>query len=755
MIRFLLAGLMAAALAAGASIAEKTAGMTRMDGLFPLYWDAKSGSLFLEVSRWGEEFLLYTSLPAGLGSNDVGLDRGQTGRARVVRFERVGPKILLIEANRRYRSSSSEAAEQRAVADSFASTVHWGFAPAAEEGARVLVDATAFFVRDGHEAAAAVRRAKAGSYRVDAGRSAVWLERTKSFPRNTEVEVLLTFAGEPQGGLVGSVSPSAEAFTVREHYSFVALPGPGFEPKALDPRSSFNATTYLDYSTPLGEPMTKRWAIRHRLPIRYYLDPGTPEPVRSALLEGARWWAQAFPAGQYTVEMLPEGADPMDARYNMINWVHRSTRGWSYGASIVDPRTGEILKGNVTLGSLRVRQDYLIAEGVLAPYERGKAVSPAMREMGLARLRQLSAHEVGHTLGLAHNFAASANGRASVMDYPHPQIDLDADGKPTLRNAYAVGLGDWDKMAIGWGYLGRPLVFDRLRFLSDQDARDEGGASPVAHLWDNGANAVDELNRLMTVRRKILARFGEENIPEGEALSALGDRLVPMYLLHRYQTEAAVKVLGGVDYSYALRGDGQKIAEPVAPAEQRRALAAVLATIDPAELEIPERILRLLPPRAFGYEATREQFASRTGLTFDPVAAAESAANHTVGLLLHPDRAGRLEQLAARVPGSPGFGEVLRALLARPAMRKTGLQGEIQKAVRTVVMQHLMVLVADGGAQASARAIALDGLLQMKYEGSALAVAEIDRFLRDGKPPAMAKPLPPPPGQPIGCEEWF
>ncbi len=754
MIRLLAILLVSSALAAGATIAEKTAGMTKLDGLFPLYWDGKSGNLYLEISRWGEEVLLYTSLPAGLGSNDIGLDRGQTGRARVVRFERVGPKVMLIEGNRRFRSSSADAAEQKAVADSFASTVHWGFAPAAEEGQRVLIDATPFFVRDGHEAAATVRRARAGTYRVDASRSAVWMERTKSFPRNTEVEVMLTFTGEPQGGLVGSVSPSTEAFTVREHYSLVALPGSGFTPKALDPRSSFNAVTYMDYSTPLGEPMTKRWAVRHRLPIRYYLDPGTPEPVRTALLEGARWWAQAFPAGQYTVEMLPDGADPMDVRYNMINWVHRSTRGWSYGASIVDPRTGEILKGNVTLGSLRVRQDYLIAEGVLAPYERGKAVSPAMKEMGLARLRQLSAHEVGHTLGLAHNFAASVNGKASVMDYPHPQIDLDASGKPTLANAYATGLGEWDKMAIGWGYLGGALTLDRLRFLSDQDARDEGGASPVAHLWDNGADAVDELNRVMLVRRKILARFGEDNLPMSEPMSSLGDTLVPMYLLHRYQTEAASKVIGGVDYTYALRGDGQKIAEPVKPAEQRRALAAVLATIDPAELEIAERILALLPPRAFGYGTTREQFRSRTGLTFDPVGAAEAAANHTVGLLFHAERAGRLEQLAARVAGSPGFGEVMRAVLAKTGVKRPGMQGEIQKAVRTVVMQHLMALAANEEAQASARALAMDGLLQMKADG-ALTAAAIDRFVREGKPPAMAKPLEAPPGQPIGCEDWF
>jgi hypothetical protein len=468
--KWLCLALLCGAACAAATIEEKTAGMRRMPGLFPLYWDDKAGSLYLEIERMGEEFLFYTSLTRGLGSNDVGLDRNQLGNERILHFRRVGPKVLLVENNLRYRARSEDAAERAAVAGAFATATHFGFNVAAETGARVLVDLTPFVVRDGHRAADRFKNARSGNYRVDNARSVVEIAGTKNFAANTEVEVTLTFTGEPQGRFVSSVAPDSESVTLGEHYSFVQLPGPGYKPRAFDPRSSFIPMEYRDYAAPLGAPMDQRVIVRHRLhkkdpsaavsepvkPIVYYLDPATPEPVRSALLEGARWWDQAFAAagyrGAFRVEMLPAGADPMDIRYNMIHWVHRSTRGWSYGSSVTDPRTGEILKGNVTLGSLRVRQDYMIAEGLLAPYEAGKPANAAMREMALARLRQLSAHEVGHTLGLTHNFASSISNRASVMDYPHPLVTLTAAGTIDMANAYATGIGEWDKVAIAFGY---------------------------------------------------------------------------------------------------------------------------------------------------------------------------------------------------------------------------------------------------------------------------------------------------------------
>ncbi|MBM3784774.1 MAG: DUF5117 domain-containing protein [Acidobacteria bacterium] len=772
--------------------------MKKHAGFLPLYWDEKSGNLFLEIERMGEEFLFYTSLAGGLGSNDVGLDRNQIGRSRILHFRRVGPKVLLVEKNVRFRANSNDAAERRAVEDAFAQSTHWGFPVTAEEGARVLIDVTPFILRDGHNAASRLRGARSGAYRVDASRSAVYMDRTRNFPDNTEMEVSLTFTGDVQGRYVSEVTPDAESVTLREHYSFVRLPEPGYKPRRFDTRSSFIPLTFFDYAAPLGESTAQRLAIRHRLekrdpsaqvseavkPIVYYVDNATPEPIRGALLEGARWWNQAFEAAGYRnafqVEVLPADADPLDVRYNMIHWVHRSTRGWSYGSAVTDPRTGEILKGNVTLGSLRMRQDYLIAEGLLAPYESGKPVNPAMREMALARIRQLSAHEVGHTIGLTHNFASSVNDRASVMDYPHPLVSLAASGGIDLSSAYATGIGEWDKVAIAWGYqhfaprVDEAAALDRilrdalsrgLRFMADDEARDPGGSHPSAHLWDNGKNAIDELQRVMELRAKVLERFNSNVIRDGAPMSQMADTLVPVYLMHRYQVEAAAKSLGGVDYNFALKGDGQFVTRVVPAVEQNRALAALLRTLQPGTLELPERLLREIPPIAYGYPETREQFQSRTGRTFDAVAAAETAAHHTLGLLLNAERAARLDQLKARDGSQPGFVAVLRGLLQATwhARHEPGMRSEVQKAVNMAVLHHLMVLAANEQAAAGVRAQAhasLESLrvaLRAKTGGDdwramyVFAAQQIDRFQKDPKIIPVPKPVEPPPGQPIGC----
>ena len=679
--------------AAAATITEKTAGTQKLAGYFNLYWDAKEGKLWLEIDKWDSEFLYQSGLSAGMGSNDIGLDRGQLGATRIVRFERSGPKVLLVQENLDYRAVSEDPAEKRAVHDSFAESVIAGFTVAAEEKDRVLVDATDFFLRDAHDIPATLKRTKQGTYHLDATRCAIYLPLTKNFPLNTEVEAVLTFAGDEPGQWVRQVTPSPDSITVREHHSFVQLPPPGYKPRVYDPRSSFFGISYMDYATPVSEPIVKRYISRHRLqkkdpaaatsepvqPIIYYLDRGAPEPIRSALLDGARWWNQAFEAAGYKnafrVELLPEDADPMDLRYNVIQWVHRATRGWSYGAGVVDPRTGEIIKGHVTLGSLRVRQDYLIAEGLLAPYEQGKPVSPKMLEMALARLRQLAAHEVGHTLGLQHNYSASTVNRSSVMDYPPPVVTLGADGVPDVSNAYATGIGEWDKVSIAFGYQDFAPGVDEhaelnkiisgalsrgLRYLTDQDARPPGSSSSVAHLWDSGTNAVDELNRLMKVRAAALSRFGENNIRVDAPLSTIEDALVPIYMLHRYQVEAASKLIGGMDYTFALRGDGQTPTQIVAPAEQRRALASVLATVKPGVLALPEPLLKIIPPRVPDYERGREHFKIRTSPAFDALAPAEAAAGHTLEFLFNAERASRLVEFHARDAKNPEPGRSAR-----------------------------------------------------------------------------------------------
>ncbi|MFP4624817.1 MAG: zinc-dependent metalloprotease, partial [Gemmatimonadota bacterium] len=753
----------------------------------------------LEVPETGSEFLYVHALGAGLGSNDIGLDRNQLGRTRVVHFERAGRKLLLVEPNYAFRAVTENPAERAAVEDAFARSVLWGFEIAAETDGRLLVDATEFVLRDVHGVADRLEQSGQGTYRLEESRSALYMPNTRAFPRNTEVEVMLTFTGDPAGGWIRSVAPSPEAVTVRQRHSFIASPPPGYEPRALDPRSGYFGVTWLDYATPLGEPMTRRWIARHRLekkdpdaavsepvePIVYYLDPGVPEPVRSALLEGASWWNEAFEAAGYRnafqVRVLPDTADPLDVRYNVINWIHRSSRGWSYGSSVTDPRTGEIIKGHVLLGSLRVRQDYLLAEGLLSPYDEAGNVPDAMREMALARIRQLSAHEVGHTLGLAHNYLASALDRASVMDYPHPLVRLGPDGEIDLSAAYTTEIGDWEKVTIAYGYSDFPdgtdeaaaleAILDEARdrgliFLSDQDARPAGSAHPHTHLWDNGADAATELRRMMRVRAAALERFGDGAIRTGMPLATLEEALVPLYLHHRYQIEATAKVVGGMRYSYAMRGDGQVPLRAVSADEQLAALDAVLATLAPGALTMPRQVIDLIPPRPYGYPAHRELFDRYTGITFDPVSPAAVVAELAVGFLLHPERAARLVEQAALDPALPGLLQVLDRLeqATFDAPTRDGYETEVSRVVQDVVVRELTRLAATA-AMPQVRAIAelrLRGLHQRLESGAgaggeadrahALRLAgEIERFLeRPAEPRRAPAPLEAPPGSPIG-----
>jgi len=788
------------------TIAEKIAGMEKFPGYFPFYWDARAGKLWLEIDKWNSEFLYAESLPAGIGSNDIGLDRGQLGQSYIVRFERVGPRVLLIASNYDFRANSDDADERRAVKDAFAESSLWGFEVGAEEGGRALVDATTFYLRDAHQIPGTLQRGQQGVFRLDPTRCAFYLANTRNFPKNTEVETTLTFTSEGEAGpLVRQVTPMPQAITVREHISFVELPPPGFKTRINDPRAGYFGIDYMDFATPISEPITKRYISHHRLqkkdpsaamsdpvkPIVYYVDRGAPEPVRSALLEGASWWNQAFEAAGYRnafrVELMPAGADPMDVRYNVIQWVHRSTRGWSYGNALSDPRTGEIIQGRVSLGSLRDRQDFLIAEGLLAPYEKGKSqTAKIMEQIVLARLRQLAAHEVGHTLGLQHNFAASTTNRASVMDYPAPFAKLGADGTPDISDAYARGIGEWDKVTIAYGYqdftagtneqaaLDKILsdAFGRgLLYLTDQDARPASASSSVAHLWENGSNVVDELANVMKVRAAALRRFGENNIREGAPMATLEDVLVPLYMYHRYQVEAAAKLLGGEDYTFSLRGKGDKNPQIIAPEEQRRALAAVLVTLKPEALALPESVLRLIPPRPPGYSRTREDFRIRTSPNFDGLAPAEAIANHVSDFLLNQERAARLVEYHARDARYPALSEVVDRIFGATlkAPMGTGYNAEIQRTVNMVLLMDLMSLASGERASNQVRAIAEAKLAELKgwlvqqqdltrdeEQKAYLAYAanQIKRFQEDPKKMNLSKPNEPPDGQPIGTDWW-
>jgi hypothetical protein len=732
-----------------AQFSEKKKGFKKYEGFFNFYYDAESDKVYLEVDKLDKEFLYVYSLSSGIGSNDIGLDRGQLGNEQVVYFEKAGNKLLLVQPNLKFRALTDNDLERKSVEQAFAKSILGGFKIEEEKNGTYVIDITDFLMQDAHGVSKRLKRGKQGSYSLDKTKSAMALERTKAFPKNVEFDMTMTFKGEATGAFINSVAPNSGLITVAQHCSFIELPDDGFKQRKFDARSGSYPFMYYDYATPVEESILKRFITRHRLekknpndavseavaPIIYYLDNGTPEPVRSALLEGGRWWNQAFEAIGYKdafqVKILPDDADPMDVRYNVIQWVHRSTRGWSYGSSITDPRTGEIMKGHVSLGSLRIRQDYLIAQALMnKPFAERDDNHKPMLDLAIARIRQLSAHEIGHTLGFAHNYAASTNDRASVMDYPHPQFSV-SNGEIDFSNAYATGIGEWDKVTVAYSYATFPddveeeealnkILDDAkakgLRYITDQDARPQGSAHILAHLWDNGEDISAELNAMLQVRKTAILNFSIDNIKTNEPNSVLEDVFVPLYFFHRYQTEGVAKVVGGLEYNYAVKGDGQEVVRTVDKSTQEKALKAVLRTLEAEEIAIPRDKLELFPPRAFGYGRTRESINGKTGVSFDALSAPETAADMSLGLLLHPERASRLVQQKALESSNIGLEKVFNELVANTIFKsyKDVYLQEVQRNINYRVLFHLMNLAAHDAVHPQVNAIANAQLMALK-----------------------------------------
>lgn len=797
------------------------AGLRHHPGFFDFYLDDDDGKVWLRIDgKFKQPFLYVTSLASGLGSNPVGLDRGQLGATRVVRFLQVGTRVYLEQVNMKFRALSNNRSEANAVSDSFANSVLWSGKLEKSTDNKLLVDITSLIVRDAHQASQKLDSTGQGKFTFAADRSFPLFSEMRSFVENCEFEAAVTLNSSQPGALARRTAATGNSITLRQHHSFIKLPDNEYQPRVYDPRCGSFHISFQDYSVPITDNIEKRFVTRHRLkkknpraprseavePIVYYLDPGVPSPVKEALLEGAAWWNEAFEAAGYIdafqIKVLPDDADPMDVRFNVIQWVHRATRGWSYGQSIVDPRTGEIIKGHVLLGSLRVRQDLTLMNGLrgLGNDERvrgpngfcsscqGMDLSPiplsrltsqdAGVEVALARIRQLSAHEVGHTLGFAHNFAASTYGdRASVMDYPAPRTRI-VNGKIDLKDAYGVGVGVWDHFLVKYAYSEfetaadeksalEKLIAEAIRkkhlYISDADARPAGAAHPLASLWDNGTDPVESLSHEIKVRRIALARFGMNLIEKGVPMSELEKSFVPIYLHHRYQVAATAKMIGGVNYSYAVAGDGQVVRESVPADRQKNALEVLLKTLDPEFLQIPGRITELIPPSPFDSPSDRERFTSKTGKLFDEETAVEVAADLTISQLLHPQRLARVAGLRRKDWTVKSILNSLNHHLFHAKDDDGEQLQSIRRVVQNVYVDRLIQLSGDQAASVDVHSWSNNALRELRtelvkqIEGPTLRtfhkmlVAKIDRQLDRPGPDQLPRKISEiPPGSPIG-----
>ena len=774
-------------------IKESNNNVINFKGFFNFSYSENKDKIYLEVNSLNKKFLYVSALSQGVGSNDIGLDRGQLGVRKIVFFKKAGNKLLLIEPNLKYIAETSNFLEKKSVDEAFAKSVLHGFKIIDYKNGKYKIDITPFLLKDRHGITKRLVDRNQGEYIIDKSMSSINLDRTKAFEKNVEFDVLLTFVGNAEGNFIKSVTPSSNNLTVFQHHSFIELPDNKYSPRIFDPRSGANSISFFDYASPVTEKTLKQYILRHRLikkdknsplseplnPIIYYLDNGVPEPVRSALIEGGEWWNEAFEEigfkNAFKIKILPKNVDPLDIRYNVIQWVHRSTRGWSYGSSVIDPRTGEIIKGHVSLGSLRIRQDFMIAIGLLeAPYKPTGNKEKIALDMALSRIKQLSAHEIGHTLGFSHNFLASSNNNSSVMDYPHPIINI-KNNKIDIKNAYFSGIGEWDKVSVAYSYsefdeseddnielkkILENAYKNNLRFISDTDSRPKGSSHPLAHLWDNGEDAIIELKKIMKVRDIALQNISLDHLKKGEPYSNLQDIIVPIYLLHRYQSEAVVKLIGGVDYDYAVKGNIKYEIKTIDKVKQREALNNFIQLLTPEKLKFPNNLRKILFPKAFGSKITRENFLTQTGVVFDFIGSANTLSDNLLELLLNPERASRLIQQSGFEVSQLSLEEVLESLFAVSFKKRysDNHNRQINEVVKHNVLKNIFSLGQNPKAYPEIKAIifskleSLDNFLA-DQEDSAYSNYfrnEIQKYFNN---PSYFKPNPSnrmPDGSPIG-----
>ncbi|MEP6689873.1 MAG: zinc-dependent metalloprotease [Gemmatimonadaceae bacterium] len=788
----------AAAPVAPATIASRTAGLERHDGFLPIYVDARTGKILIELPRDSMRALMFVTQATGLGSNPIGIDRGASGETQVARFDRNGDRVLVVFENWKYRSSSTDnPAHLRSVVESFPTSTAGSMAIQATEGSRMLVDATDFLVRDWTDVSGALARGEQGSYVLARDRSSVNRALTRAYPGNSEIDLTLTFAaGGRPGPIVSQVAPEGRDITLREHISFLKLPDDGYRPRVLDPRVGFFGITFKDFAQPIQAPLDVRWISRHRLervnpgdpsspiknPLVYYVDAGMPEPIRTAAVQGAKFWESTFDRaglkGGFKVELLPAGADPMDSRYNVVQWVNRNERGWSVGGALGDPRTGEMIKAMARMDSHRNRTAYNLYAALV-----GAEAATADTAFVLGRVRQVTAHEIGHTLGLSHNYIASTYGRASVMDYPAPRITL-RNGAVDVTQAYAPAEGDYDVWAIRWGYGIFPaasekdsldaIVRDGLKkgfvFLSDNDARPDYASDPRVNLWDDAATAAEFFKTQMDVRRVAIGKFGLHNIRAGEPVALLQERFVPLYFFHRFAINSLAKTLGGLEYQNALAGDGQQATRVVPAAEQRAALTLLAGALAPRELAIPDTVLTLLGPRPFTYPPYVELFRTRTAPAFDELGAARTLAQMVIDGVLEPERAARMVQQSLHGRNQLTLDEAIDALVAATwnASASSPREQALSRAAGRALADALLQLAADKRASPEARATAeyriarlRDVARQRALASDAMARAhwasvagDFTRWIDRRELPAPTPALLAPPGDPFGDDDY-